>query len=838
MEQTRTTFSLRRHSTGSALILTVVLTSLLAIVGVLFMMASRIDQMASSAVSKNKDLQLAVETVVGELERQLVLDVPGVAGQEYYDYPGPNDIWLASLEPNDSMMWQQISDVTGYLKFRSWATNNVAIMSGGTSLFQAVIPRNKPIALDVDESLLEQLADADGDGIADAKWFEIGNMTTSSGKPIYAAVRVIDNGGLLNVNTGLGFNPTDPNLQLAEIDGSSQLQINIMALAGPRGLPPRLADINALLRSRANYGTGVDPNNLAAYSRNVIWSYGRPDGSYTPFDISDELELRFRFLLNHSDIDTRLEDWSSEFRNGTIMTPVEQGGIELDNWFKRASDDGSLDPNYAFRHIATTYSVDRVINAFGPSLNNGKMINVNTANKFLLHDAIMQALLDANPLMLDADDRAAQIAANIIDYRDPDSEVTYFDANSTSYNGFEQPCIYISEVACNVVTDQDGNYYRSYAIELFKPYAEDNPPQSGEWEIVIDGNPIPLNWSGGRLFHVLRIEDLQAPLPLTAGAGGVQDMTYTFSGRSNIYLQRKVRGVGLVVDAYIVPDGNSVSGWLRANAGARSIERDINQHKCIRKLWADAAQAGVPTLGGTNRYTDQDTRQIQAHPTGEPFTSIGEIGMVLAESGYNVPARSTDADLLLDLKNPMYSRLLNYLTVIDPYESTNYRHPIDETRIKGRININTAPWYVLEQLPWMSINPVIGRAVAALRDNLAWGFKGTCEMTQVPEMGFYADTTNPLTQGDQTGFPDLTYTQGTTARTDGAVDDMEERDLIFHRISNLITVRSDVFTAYILVRIGPDGPQRRVMVIIDRSNVTSPAGKPKIIALHPVEDPR
>lgn len=84
---------------------------------------------------------------------------------------------------------------------------------------------------------------------------------------------------------------------------------------------------------------------------------------------------------------------------------------------------------------------------------------------------------------------------------------------------------------------------------------------------------------------------------------------------------------------------------------------------------------------------------------------------------------------------------------------------------------------------------------------------------------------------DLDGFPDLTP-------DDGVEDDFEERDVIFSRISNLVTVRSDVFTAYILVRIGTDGPQKRVIAILDRSDVYSPADKVKIVALHPVPDPR
>jgi hypothetical protein len=72
----------------------------------------------------------------------------------------------------------------------------------------------------------------------------------------------------------------------------------------------------------------------------------------------------------------------------------------------------------------------------------------------------------------------------------------------------------------------------------------------------------------------------------------------------------------------------------------------------------------------------------------------------------------------------------------------------------------------------------------------------------------------------------------------GVGDAFEERDVIFDRISNLITVRSDVFTAYILVRIGTDGPQKRVVAIFDRSGVTPTGGKVKIVAIQQVPDPR
>ncbi len=72
-------FSEDTLSNGSALIIAVVLTSLLSIIGVMFVMVARVDRIATSAISENKELNFAVETVVAKISQELVLDVPGKA---------------------------------------------------------------------------------------------------------------------------------------------------------------------------------------------------------------------------------------------------------------------------------------------------------------------------------------------------------------------------------------------------------------------------------------------------------------------------------------------------------------------------------------------------------------------------------------------------------------------------------------------------------------------------------------------------------------------------------------------------------------------------------------
>jgi hypothetical protein len=817
---------------GSALILAVVLTTLLATVGVLFVLLSRIDKMAASAASQNRELSFAIDTVVAKISQELVLDVPGVdpnVNVDYYDYPGPQDRWLASLEPNvdnkgtprtddDTYYWPQISDVYNKL------VSNLQLQAG-------IIPDYQNSG-EVGNGLP---ADADGDGVADSRWVVIPDVNSSKGRPIYAAIRIIDNGGMLNVNTAYKFDPNEPR---ERIDGHSQMQINLAALSqrGKNGTPAQTAD------KLHTWRCGTEPTDLLLYEQKVIWRYGDPNGAYTPFDISDELELRNRFLINLPGIDSRIENvWTNAFKNLDLRTPVTSDPC-LPDWFYRAQHDVmGLNDIYSYRHIGTTCNMDRIIRP-----DSSKMVNVNDAsyrnqaekNAYmdLLYSAIYRGLSDAT-FAGNRVETAAQLAVNIVDFRDDNNDVTSFDPDPPGgqiYYGFERPCIYISELDYNQVTIMTGSpptptTYKSYAVELYKPYSEDSIPGSGFWRIAVDGAPIGIDsWPAGKSFYVVQKQDPSARIPVDANAAGRPYPLLVFAANSRIELQRSV------IDPngnpkYITVDSNQVPGWLVSGNGLRSFQRDITKHKCIRRLWDSAAKA--PTLGSANSYSDSSTGLIQARPANRSFTNIGEIGMIFRMSAYSQgpnPIGPSDNEFAarLNLINPAFQQIFNYLTVIDP---ADHGQPLEEKRIKGRININTAPWFVIAQLPWMQSS--IARAVVGYRDTAAKGFRSIGELMNVAGMDYYK-TSQP---GDLLGFPDLTPGVSTG---DGAPDDFEERDVIFARISNLVTVRSDVFTAYILVRIGPNGPQRRVLAILDRSQVLSPTDKIKIIAIQPVPDPR
>jgi hypothetical protein len=894
-----------RSGRGSALILTVVLTSLLAIVGVLFLMATRIDKMASSATSDGRELAFAVDTILAQINEDLVEDVPGVgSSQEYYEYPDAANAWLAELEPyaktsatdpnQNAYCWRQISNIGGAL---SAGTRDVNI---------ATVGERDPIILDPNNGKIadaKNYADADGDGVSDAKWFVLPGEMSSKGRPIYVAVRIVDNGGMLNVNTGYApGNVLDPNsADTSRVDGSTPLQVNVLTLTHAPGVAPTAADAQGLRECRMNYVSNPPESTLAEYERRVIWRYldtlrQDPNYAFTPFDTSDELELRYRFLLDHQNgANTRVEAWAGATFRG-IWVPRERPG-ELGDWYLRVAADGlpgttaALDSKYAYRHVVTTYNMDRIITPALPTLTGAvlprRMLNVNVNNDaFLLRDVIRAVLEQAT--RTDMGDKATQITVNLLDYIDDDDSVTVMPGPLTSsFYGFERPCVYISEVACRRMLDPGTGYpHTSYAIELFKPYFEDSDPRASEWRLRIrqaDGErQYPLAWTGHgtRRFQVLLTDDPAAPLGSTItfkpdesddGEPVDPQPVYRYSrtdydnqpqvlpddnklefGEDDvIWLERRVAASDWQAVDHSIPLPASL---FAPDNRPHSIQRNIADDMCVWRQWtADAVASSSLGLRPPQDLTNDPNTfpllpPLQAHPANKGLTNIGELGKIFLRNVYNLSSDMAVTDVMVDLQNPIYAELFNYLTVINPdrYQGAadpNQQTVFDpnrpaETRVMGRININTAPSFVLAQLPWMRYSAAgstdalalqRARAIVARR-NGGVPYKSIGELMQVQEMRSLGSDGAADLYADPTRGPDLTR--------DNALDDFEERDLLFTRISNLVTVRSDAFTAYILVRIGTNGPQRRVVAVLDRSRVNHLGDRVRIVAEQLVPDPR
>ena len=838
--------------------MTVVLVGLLAIVGILFVLMSRVDRIASTATGQNKELDMALDSVLSRLSDTLVADVPGVANQEYYDSWGV-DKWLSSQEPNDQggqFVWQQITELDVNQPDETLYRNIAAVVVKDTTPID-VTPDGEVKGL--------QIADADGEGIGDSKWIRLPRVKANQNRPMYAAVRMIGHNAMLNLNTGYEFYSPNSDQTIVDanrpytrsfrdFDGSHQMQIDLVSLVDPNLALAFLeyhAEAEKLHRARCG-----DPD-LDAYLKKVVWSFDVPDQDYSPFDISDELELRNRFILNHQAIETRLEGVWTQFGDG-LRVPQDS----LQNWGDyMIKAFGGVDPKYDIRHITTCYSIDRAIDPEGQP-----MANINTATVADLYQAFYRGLR-----VPDEGQRqrvAAQLAVNLVDFRDSDLVPTQY-----TQSGMADPVYgielhpYISEIAYRI--DINTPTENIFAVELMNP---------SDTDLVLGNLSLELRDATDNSFYrdipldSFTMSDDQARFVVANKAMGEEDHVSTdlicasyrfvedhfeFDKHYDIYLIAEVNGDSVYLDVF-----ESEAAWFAVDANNPAPVAVWNSHARDDEAWnvvyqVDYEQAGGHTLNQKNRIdpntvnTGRDSFTFldpvyypKSRQGGRQYVTVGEISRLLAvgpgtdpnDPNATVGARLTDSrsgldDIFFDINRYEYRGIFQYLTVLPQSTDPN------ETRIKGRININTAPWYVLDRLPWMSHlssqeKTSIAQAIVARRDSAdVKGFRSIGDLMMVPEMKILQDN-------EMSDRWDEANNRGPDFSPDTSLDDLEERDLLFHRISNLVTVRSDVFSAYILVRMGANGPQRRMLAILDRSQVDSPDDRVKIVALHRVPDPR
>jgi len=236
------------------------------------------------------------------------------------------------------------------------------------------------------------------------------------------------------------------------------------------------------------------------------------------------------------------------------------------------------------------------------------------------------------------------------------------------------------------------------------------------------------------------------------------------------------------------------------------------------------------TLGRANNIDlSGDGYQMPVGYDNVPIGTLGDFEMVLAVGNEKDPngitvtvtehvaAASGEGDVRTDVAPRRSPYPLDYVCFVGRPEGT----------LPGRINVNTATREVIRAAipPDASFVPdyeTLAANIVQSRNGIP--VRRITDLLRVT--GFDQFTSDPNGVGD----PEMR-------------GDFEERDWILSRVANKLTVRSDVFTAYILVRLGHDGPERRMIAIFDRSNVYRPIGnnkpeKPRIIALHPVPDPR
>ena len=542
---------------------------------------------------------------------------------------------------------------------------------------------------------------------------------------------------------------------------------------------------------------------------------------------------------------------------------------------------------------------------------------------------------------------ACQMAVNLVDWVDSDPCdpcTTHFVCNGVDYYGFETYAerLYISTVA--LAQPLDANLPSHYAIELYNPGPCD--VLLDNWTLDIDGvlSGLPLGQAvaGGTSFVIADSEDADPCISFALALVDWVDGTLNFLRGQTINLSRDRHTDKLDIPPGLLPanSGNKPLEIYRLDP----FEAVLTGTQVLFpvRYEEDPCWPASP-VGFSEKFETRATPievSMETHARNAALRTIGEMAGALAMGRMEVSGKLYDLPRYLeriydkaaltevtagrlDVADEDYARIFQYVTlfdpfsdqvdndgngksddptrdgvdndgdglvdacdVVDPFETFEKYGEYSELAVAGRININTAPWYVIAQLPWVA-DPALprppkdpwstsadevdwtklARAIVAYRDkrvlfdslgdpaldytNRQTGMGGTTAVRE--ELGFASiaellNVTHDLQFAggvsydpyydirrygrDGLGSPLADFT------ADDAVDDLEERDLIFHRVSNLVTVRSDVFTAYIVVRVGQRGPQRRVIGIFDRSGVFKAGDKPKLVALHRVPDPR
>jgi hypothetical protein len=434
-----------------------------------------------------------------------------------------------------------------------------------------------------------------------------------------------------------------------------------------------------------------------------------------------------------------------------------------------------------------------------------------------------------------------------------DTPATLADQLEAVYGYEQQP--FISELYVRVT---DTGTVDRFAIELVSPY-QDVIDLSG-WNLVIEdqlGNPLeqfptPLATmiaAGSTTSPARLVLRSNSDIPISGASLTANAFGTTIKGVSayRLCLKRTDPLIGTSVLTVDRIDLSKIKSLLTDTAGDSLPTHHVFKREDTAWKFCDADpnsfdhQSNIPavatdfpailTLGLPNGvtitakgYSLPVANAVQSIYTLGDFQKIAFVGNQRTGAEPNtiteiIAASAGESEIRFDLVGDAFvddAGMLGYFCTLN--RDT-------EGSLPGRININTAPVHVIAaaippSLVMTAMNDpnhalAIARQIVANRP-----YKNLSDLAKLPVMQKYMSVAG-LIVGDAS-----------------IEHDFEERDWIFNRLSNIFTVRSDTFTAYILVRLGTDGPQRRMIAIFDRSNVWSDGDTPRLVALHPVPDPR
>ncbi|MCX7918689.1 MAG: helix-hairpin-helix domain-containing protein [bacterium] len=374
---------------------------------------------------------------------------------------------------------------------------------------------------------------------------------------------------------------------------------------------------------------------------------------------------------------------------------------------------------------------------------NQKRADINSATAAQLYSKLTIAL---NPA------RAAQLAVNIVDFRDADSIPTLLTVQGTTYRGIEQ-MPYINEImAYSLTPDEYGN--DGQYIELYNPYHE---------EIVLDGWRIEGTFGSIDLFgtipsrgYFIITDEYQDDAEYDGG---------TPDGYCFINNYGSVPNSQLVVNEHL--SLSKTGDILRLYDANGNLIDEVRYSNAEKNISWEKNDPRIPDLFPKSGGTAFAQNQAYAPPFGAadesalayisnlPFGGIGDLGYVgIPEPSIPWVTVSIDSE----------SNGIRFADIID-FLSVN-----SESRLLGQVNINTAPVEVLMALPGMTA--ALAEEIVSHR-TITGRFNLITDLTAIP--GFCG----------RDNFDD---------DNDGIVDDENEKQIWFRQLADWITVRSNVFS--------------------------------------------
>ena len=858
---------------GSVLLVVLGVLMVLTLIGLSFVLFARTESDTARNFLEMTNATMQVEAEIARLKSILLDDLYPDTGTgmrlstESHDYADTDDGWLFGFS----------DDGTGILQ----------------ASFRGAAPPD---------------ADADGDGVADSVWRPV---QLSNGFIAWVATRVVDHGGLANVN--IWGNTQHPTLANAH-NGHEGLHPSELNLTRVLGLDAGNADERDTY-ARLFYGDSV----LGLSARYGMGAAMRPGHSGLDDDGDSDMSL-----VRHDDDADGTTDEDEEtynepdefcFSSPNQLGVLPAGSADIDNPFDFVDALELLKPQSSFRSRLELLATETLLDTefasgtlLGTNRNNlttlsadpqwvgvagagwanhpGVRLDLNYASLAALTDAARQAGLDT--------DSSRQLAVNLVDYRDADDDVTAHPDDTAICGHERQP--YINEVFFGAWKQPVAGApeFRAVAVELYNPY--DTSINVYQWELRVRVAP---DAPGVERTATIVLSDESSGTPTTdtfVPAGGYLTIVSADppQGGDSYVFNPAIAGKTIVlerpsppdppVDAYALPwpDDNAVYQVRLVRARPIGVRPDAADPAKGELIVDDTdteidfhalalPQFALPTHGG---YVDTDVQRPDAevnrfmpkvgaarHTLGlwnnpndavKParfsvpivnrdtytFGSIGELGRVLdmtqngslpyTDDYANMVVGEKERNIKFDLTGDWYAggadnanrRLLDLVCVKRPDHDgldNDGDGTVDEADeadwpVYGRVNINTVSTPLLTRA--LNEGPYSSAEASVLASEITSRRNATD--------GPYTHVGDLFRSNSLAAAMSFYAADGTDNDGDGEDGEKDERDARFRYLANLVTTRSNVFTAYILVRI--EDPvrhevraSRRAVVVLDRS---------------------